>query len=125
MKLQYPLARSLVTARTWPFFMDLAVAAFALAAFLSVVSTGVYWLGKPIPVVPISNSISVLPLYAFYSIVRMGIAYLLSLTFAIAYGYIAAYNPRVEPWMVAVPMFPFVTIEPLPRPKPLVTLPRR
>ena len=102
MKLQYPLARSLVTARTWPFFMDLAVAAFALAAFLSLVSTGVYWLGKPVPVIPISNSISVLPLYAFYSIVRMGIAYLLSLTFAIAYGYIAAYNPRVEPWMVAV-----------------------
>ena len=82
--------------------MDLAVAAFALAAFLSVVSTGVYWLGKPIPVVPISNSIGALPLYAFYSIVRMGIAYLLSLSFAIAYGYIAAYNPRVEPWMVAV-----------------------
>jgi NitT/TauT family transport system permease protein len=82
--------------------MDLAVAAFALAAFLALVSTGVYWLGKPVPVVPISNSIGVLPLYAFYSIVRMTIAYLLSLTFAIAYGYVAAYNPRVEPWMVAV-----------------------
>ena len=102
MKIQYPLARTLVTARTWPFFMDLVVAAIALAAFLSVVSTGVYWLGKPVPVVPISNSIGALPLYAFYSIVRMTIAYLLSLTFAIAYGYIAAYNPRVEPWMVAV-----------------------
>ena len=102
MKIQHPLARTLVTARTWPFIMDLAVAAFALAAFLAVVSTGVYWLGKPVPVVPISNSISALPLYAFYSMVRMTIAYLLSLTFAIAYGYIAAYNPRVEPWMVAV-----------------------
>ncbi len=82
--------------------MDLVVAAVALAAFLSVVSTGVYWLGKPVPVVPISNSIAALPLYAFYSIVRMGIAYLLSLCFAVAYGYIAAYNPRIEPWMVAV-----------------------
>lgn len=102
MKIQHPLARTLVTARSWPFFMDLAVAAFALAGFLAVVSTGVYWLGKPVPVVPISNSIGALPLYAFYSIVRMGIAYLLSLAFAIGYGYIAAYNPRVEPWMVAV-----------------------
>jgi NitT/TauT family transport system permease protein len=100
--IQRPLARSLVTARTWPFFMDLAVAAFALAAFIAVVSTGVYWLSKPVPVVPISNSIGALPLYAFYSLVRMGIAYLLSLTFAIGYGYIAAYNPRIEPWMVAV-----------------------
>jgi NitT/TauT family transport system permease protein len=32
----------------------------------------------------------------------MGIAYLISLVFAITYGYVAAYNPRVEPWMVAV-----------------------
>ena len=102
MKVQHTLARSLVTVRSWPFFMDLVVAAAALAAFFAIVSTGVYWLGKPVPVVPISNSIAALPLYAFYSIVRMGIAYMLSLCFAVAYGYIAAYNPRVEPWMVAV-----------------------
>ena len=82
--------------------MDLVVGALALAAFLGLVSTGVYWLGKPVPVVPISNSIGALPLYAFYSIVRMSIAYFLSLAFAIGYGYTAAYNKRVEPWMVAV-----------------------
>ena len=102
MKTQHPLARSLVTARTWPIFMDLAVAAVALAIFMAIVSTGIYWLGRPVPVVTISNSIGALPLYAFYSIVRMGIAYVLSLVFAISYGYIAAYNPRLEPWMVAV-----------------------
>ncbi|MGB6744245.1 MAG: ABC transporter permease subunit, partial [Terracidiphilus sp.] len=102
MKFQHPFARSLVTARTWPFFIDAGVALCALAVFFAVVSTGVYWLGKPIPVVPISNSIGALPLYAFYSIVRMSIAYILSLAFAISYGYIAAYNPRIEPWMVAV-----------------------
>ena len=98
----HPLARSLVTARTWPFFIDLGVAAVAMAVFFAIVSTGVYWFQKPLPVVPISSSIGALPLYAFYSIVRMAIAYLLSLAFAISYGYIAAYNPRVEPWMVAV-----------------------
>ena len=101
MKIQYPFARSLVTVRTWPFFIDMGVAACGLALFFCVISTGVYWLSKPIPVVPISNSISALPLYAFYSVVRMAIAYLLSLIFAITYGYVAAYNPRVEPWMVA------------------------
>ncbi len=52
--------------------------------------------------VPISSSIGALPLYAFYSIVRMAIAYMLSLAFAVTYGYIAAYNPRIEPLMVAV-----------------------
>ena len=102
MKTQHPLARSLVTVRTWPFFIDLGVAACALAVFFAVVSTGVYWFQKPIPVVPISSSIGALPLYAFYSIVRMAIAYMLSLAFAITYGYIAAYNPRIEPLMVAV-----------------------
>ena len=102
MKIQHPLARSLVTVRTWPFFIDLGVAACALALFFAVVSTGVYWFQKPIPVVPISSSIGALPLYAFYSIVRMAIAYMLSLAFAVTYGYIAAYNPRIEPLMVAV-----------------------
>jgi NitT/TauT family transport system permease protein len=101
-RFQPQFARSLVPARTWPFFIDVGVAACALAVFFGLISTGVYWLGKPIPVVPISNSLSALPLYAFYSLVRMGIAYMLSVAFAITYGYVAAYNPRIEPWMVAV-----------------------
>jgi len=101
-KLSQPFARSLVTVRSWPFFIDLGLAACALALFFPIVSTGVYWFQKPIPVVPISSSISALPVYAFYSIVRMAIAYALSLAFAVGYGYIAAYNPRIEPWMVAV-----------------------
>jgi NitT/TauT family transport system permease protein len=98
----HPLAQSLVTARTWPVVIDMGVAACALAVFFSIVRTGAYWLGKPVPVVPISHSIHALPAYAFYSIVRIAIAYFLSLIFAIAYGYIAAYNPRVEAWMIAV-----------------------
>jgi NitT/TauT family transport system permease protein len=100
--LQRPLARTLVNVRSTPFFVDLGVAACALAVFFAVVSTGVYWFQKPIPVVPISSSIGALPLYAFYSIVRMVIAYFLSLAFAVTYGYVAAYNARIEPWMVAV-----------------------
>ena len=102
MTLQRTFARSLVTVRTWPFVIDMGVAACGLAIFFAIVGTGRYWLGKPAPIAEISHSISALPLYAFYSIIRIGIAYLLSLVFAIAYGYIAAYNPRIEPWMVAV-----------------------
>jgi NitT/TauT family transport system permease protein len=99
--LQHPFARSLVTVRTWPFVIDLGLAACLMAVFFALVHTGRYWLEKPIPVIPISHSISALPVYAFYSITRIGIAYLLSLTFAITYGYLAAYNPRVEAWMIA------------------------
>ena len=90
----HPLARTLVTARTWPIVIDAGVAACGLAIFFSI--------GKPVPVVPISHSIGALPVYAFYSIVRIFIAYLLSLCFAVSYGYTAAYNPRVEAWMIAV-----------------------
>jgi len=97
----HPLARSLVTARNWPVVIDLGIAACGLALFFGVISTGVYWLGKPVPVVTISNSLGALPAYAFDSIVRMAIAYCLSLVFAVSYGYIAAYNRRLEPWMIA------------------------
>jgi len=99
--LQHPFARSLVMVRTWPFVIDVGIAACGLAIFFAIVHTGQYWMGMPVPVVPISHSISALPVYAFYSIIRIGIAYLLSLTFAITYGYTAAYNPRVEAWMIA------------------------
>src|SRR6202012_43823 len=47
------------------------------------------------------QSPTMLPLYAFYSCVRIGVAYLLSLLFAVGYGYIAAYNKRAEALMIA------------------------
>ena len=54
------------------------------------------------PAAEISRSPRALPLYAFYSVVRIAIAYVLSLLFALVYGYIAAYNQRLEGLMVAV-----------------------
>jgi NitT/TauT family transport system permease protein len=101
-KPQHPLARSLVTARTWPFLIDVGVGACGIAFFMAILHMAAYWMQTPVPVAHISHSIGALPVYAFYSIVRMGIAYLLSLVFAIAYGYTAAYNPRVEAWMIGV-----------------------
>ena len=102
MKSSNTLSRSLVLDRSWSIFTDLSVAAAALAGFYALVKIASYWLGKPIPAVDISQSISALPLYAFYSIVRIGAAYLLSLLFAVGYGYVAAYNPRAEALMIAV-----------------------
>ncbi len=96
------LSRALVVERTWPVVLDLMVAAFCLAAFYGVVLLGHYWFGNPVPATNISQSASALPLYAFYSIVRIGVAYLLSLVFAVGYGYFAAYHPRVEAFMIAV-----------------------
>src|SRR5215471_8669900 len=94
-------ARTQVLKRSWPFVLDLCVAAIALACFFAVVQIAKYWFGHPVPEIVISLSPRALPLYAFYSVVRIGIAYLLSLFFAIAYGYIAAYNRRLEALMIA------------------------
>ncbi len=102
MKLQYSLARTLVTARTWPVLTDFGAAAFCLALVMAIFHMAAYWLSSPVPGAVISLSASSLPLYAFYSIVRISIAYLLSLIFAVTYGYLAAYNPRVEAGMIAV-----------------------
>ncbi|MGC2401650.1 MAG: ABC transporter permease subunit [Acidobacteriaceae bacterium] len=95
------LSRTQVLERTWPFFLDLSVAACGLALFYGVLRIAQYWLGHPVPAVEISPSAKMLPLYAFYSIVRIFVAYVLSLTFAVGYGYIAAYNPRAEAFMIA------------------------
>ncbi len=102
MSLENTFGRSLVAVRSWPFLTDLLIGASGLALFFAMLQLGGYWLSQPVPAVEISHSVRALPLYAFYSIVRITIAYLLSLVFAVGYGYIAAYNPRVEAWMVAV-----------------------
>jgi len=43
-----------------------------------------------------------LPKYAFFSVVRITIAYFLSLAFALVYGYVAAYSAKAERFMVAL-----------------------
>jgi NitT/TauT family transport system permease protein len=102
MSANHTLSRTLVIERTWPFFLDVTVACCGLALFYAVLRIAQYWMGHPVPAVDISQSAKMLPLYAFYSLVRIAVAYLLSLLFAIGYGYIAAYNPRMEAFMIAV-----------------------
>ena len=62
---------------------------------------GRYWFGAIVPAAEISRSPRALPMYAVYSLVRMGVAYVLSLVFAVAYGYVAAYNKRLQGVMLA------------------------
>ncbi|MGD0444068.1 MAG: ABC transporter permease subunit [Edaphobacter sp.] len=95
------LARSQVLQRSWPVVLDLCVAGIGLACFYAVVVIARYWFGHPEPEIVISQSPRALPQYAFYSVVRIGLAYLLSLIFAIGYGYVAAYNKRIEALMIA------------------------
>ena len=79
---------------------DVLMFAAGLALFYGVAVVGRTWLGPFTPQVEISRSPLALPAYAGYSLLRIGIAYVLSLAFTLVYGYIAAYNPRAERFMI-------------------------
>jgi NitT/TauT family transport system permease protein len=79
---------------------DLVMFAAGLALFYGVVVIGRSWLGPFTPSVEISRSPLMLPIYAGYSLLRISIAYVLSLAFTLVYGYIAAYNARAERFMI-------------------------
>jgi NitT/TauT family transport system permease protein len=87
---------------TWAFVIDIAVFLFVFAAIYGIYAIGHAWLGPATPAAHISQSPRALPRYAFYSLVRISIAYALSLVFALGYGYVAASSRRAE--IVLIPL---------------------
>ncbi|HXC43975.1 MAG TPA: hypothetical protein VNY51_10710, partial [Candidatus Dormibacteraeota bacterium] len=79
---------------------DVIMFGAGIALFYGVVTVGRSWLGPFTPTVEISRSLWALPAYAGYSLLRITIAYVLSLGFTLVYGYVAAYNPRAERFMI-------------------------
>src|SRR5579863_8456541 len=79
---------------------DLLMFAAGLSLFYGTLMVGRTWLGPFTPSVEISRSPLALPGYAALSLLRITIAYVLSLLFTLVYGYIAAYNAKAERFMV-------------------------
>jgi NitT/TauT family transport system permease protein len=79
---------------------DLLMFGGAIALFYGLLEVGRRWLGPFTPEVEISRSLWALPTYAGYSLLRITIAYAMSLAFTFVYGYIAAYNKRAERFMI-------------------------
>jgi NitT/TauT family transport system permease protein len=79
---------------------DVIMFAAVIAIFYGVVVVGRTWFGVFTPTVEISHKLSALPVYAGYSLLRISAAYALSLAFTLVYGYVAAYNPRAERFMI-------------------------
>ncbi len=79
---------------------DVLMFGAAIALFYGVLVVGRTWLGPFTPEVEISRSPLALAAYAGYSLLRITIAYVLSLAFTLVYGYVAAYNPRAERFMI-------------------------
>jgi len=86
----------------WAFLIDLAVFAAVFAAIFGLYSIGRSWFGPVKVEAEISQNPRSLPLYALYSLVRILVAYALSLVFALAYGYAAAKSKRAE--LVLIPL---------------------
>jgi NitT/TauT family transport system permease protein len=102
-KSRFPLlAQSFTSKPIWPVGIDLTLFAVFIAFAYGLVALARYWWGTAVPATNISQSPLALPLYACYSLARMFAAYLLSLAFAVAYGYIAATRSRVEPALIAI-----------------------
>jgi len=79
---------------------DWLMFAAAIAVFYGILLVGRTWLGPFTPVVEISRSPWALPAYAGFSLLRITAAYALSLAFTLVYGYVAAYNPKAERFMI-------------------------
>jgi NitT/TauT family transport system permease protein len=79
---------------------DLLMFGAGIALFYGVLMVGRTWFGPITQEVEISRSPWALVAYAGYSLLRITIAYMLSLAFTLVYGYVAAYNPRAERFMI-------------------------
>jgi NitT/TauT family transport system permease protein len=96
------LRRPAGTRWAWGFLIDIAVFIAVFAVIFGVYSIGRSWLGPVKVEAEISQNPRSLPLYAMYSLVRILVAYVVSLLFALAYGYIAAKSRRAE--IVLIPL---------------------
>jgi NitT/TauT family transport system permease protein len=79
---------------------DVSVFVGLLAILYALFASGRIWFAPFTPVANISSSPRALPLYAAYSLVRIAIAYILALLFALAYGFAAAKSERAAKVML-------------------------
>ncbi len=86
----------------WAFVIDIGVFLAVFAGIFGLYSIARSWFGPVHAEAAISQNPRSLPLYALYSLVRILTAYVLSLVFALAYGYAAAKSKRAE--MVLIPL---------------------
>ncbi|HZR56255.1 MAG TPA: ABC transporter permease subunit [Terriglobales bacterium] len=79
---------------------DLVMFGAGISLFYGILLVARTWFGPFTPQIEISSSPWALPIYAGYSLLRIAVAYVLSLLFTLVYGYVAAYNPRAERFMI-------------------------
>jgi NitT/TauT family transport system permease protein len=78
------------------FLRDLPIILVVLAIFYGLLAFSRYQMGPVNAQAAIQLAPGALPRYAAFSLLRIAIAYVLSLGFTLVYGYVAAYNARAE-----------------------------
>jgi NitT/TauT family transport system permease protein len=98
----HEIVRTITERARWKtsYVADVAVFAGLLALLYAVLVSGRIWFAPFTPVAEISASPRVLPLYAAYSLVRIAVAYVLALLFALAYGFAAAKSERAARFLL-------------------------
>jgi NitT/TauT family transport system permease protein len=79
---------------------DLPVVLAAFALFYALLALAQHWMAPVTQQAQIDLSLASLPKYTMFSVLRIFIAYALSLVFSVAYGYVAAYYPKAERIMI-------------------------
>ncbi len=79
---------------------DLPVILAGLGLFYGLLSFAHYWTGPINAHSEIDLSVAALPRYALFSLARIAAAYVLSLGFAVGYGYVAANNAKAERFLI-------------------------
>jgi NitT/TauT family transport system permease protein len=79
---------------------DLPIFLAAFSVFYAFLATARYWLTPVSSQTEIDLRPGALLEYAMFSVMRIAIAYLISLVFSIVYGYVAAYNAKAERLMI-------------------------
>ena len=83
-----------------PFLRELPIILAVVATFYGLLSFTRYGVGPVNTQAEIPLDPGVLPKYAAFSLIRIVLAYFLSLIFTFIYGYIAAYNEKAERFMI-------------------------
>jgi NitT/TauT family transport system permease protein len=79
---------------------DLPIFLAAFSVFYAFLAVTRYWLTPVNSQIEIDLHPRALPAYAMFSVMRIAIAYFISLVFSIVYGYVAAYNTKAERVMI-------------------------
>jgi NitT/TauT family transport system permease protein len=79
---------------------DLPIFLATFSVFYAFLAVGRYWFTPVNSQTQIDLRPSALPEYAMFSVIRIAIAYFISLVFSVVYGYVAAYNAKAERIMI-------------------------